>query len=200
MCPTKGWWNRSFHRRVNEGRRGVATRSDFALTTRSVDAHCFSLLHPPTRRVQSLKPKVMNKLKYKFYMKFTKVNEGVIEVPVVPYEIDSGIYLIKIRGRVRKVGEFGSGASGAKARFSTYRTVGKRLVEFYEDPGKKVNGSVITMKMLNEVLEVGESIDIYVSILPGLIEHEGLPYTPSTTVIEKREKERFSKGNKLWLK
>lgn len=142
----------------------------------------------------------MNKLKYKFYMKFTKVSEGMVEVPKVPYEIDSGIYLIKIRGRVRKVGEFGSGRSGAYARFSTYRTVGKRLVEFYEGSGKKHNGSVITMKMLNEVLEVGESVDVYVSILPGMIEYMGLPYSPSTTVIEKREKERFSKVNRLWLK
>ena len=133
-------------------------------------------------------------------MSITKVSEGEIEVPQVPYDIDSGIYLIKIRGRVRKVGEFGSGKAGAKARFSTYRSVGKRLREFYDDPGKKTNGSVITMKMLDEVLEVGESVDVYVSALPGLIERAGLPYTPSTTVIEKREKERFSEGNKLWLK
>jgi len=142
----------------------------------------------------------MDKLRYKFFMKFTKVSEGVIEVPAVPYDVESGIYLIKVRGRVRKVGEFGSGKSGAYERFSTYRSVGKRLVEYYEGSGKKHNGSVITMKMLNEVLEVGESVDVYVSALPGLIEHAGLPYTPSTTVIEKREKERFSKGNKLWLK
>lgn len=42
----------------------MTTRSDFALTTRSVDAHCFSFLHPPTRRVQSLKPKVMCKVSW----------------------------------------------------------------------------------------------------------------------------------------
>ena len=142
----------------------------------------------------------MDKLKYKFYMKFTKVSEGMIDVPIVPYDVESGIYLIKIRGRVRKVGEFGSGKATAYARFSTYRSVGKRLLEFYEGSGKKVNGSLITMKMLNEVLEVGESVDIYVSTLPGMIEYAGLPYTPSTTVIEKREKERFSKENRLWLK
>ena len=161
----------------------------------------FTLLHGGfSHSNQTSQLRVMDKLKYKFYMKFTKVNEGEIEVPQVPYDIDSGIYLIKIRGRVRKVGEFGSGKAGAKARFSTYRSVGKRLREFYEGSGKKVNGSLITMKMLNEVLEVGESVDVYVSTLPGLIEHMGLPYTPSTTVIEKREKERFSKENRLWLK
>lgn len=142
----------------------------------------------------------MDKLRYKFFMKFTKVSEGVIEVPAVPYDVESGIYLIKVRGRVRKVGEFGSGRSGAYARFSTYRSVGKRLLEFYEDSTKKHNGSVITMKMLNEVLEVGEEVVVMISELPGMIEYEGLPYTPSTTVIEKREKERFSKRNKLWLK
>lgn len=142
----------------------------------------------------------MNKLRYRHYLSMTKVEEGVIDVPIVPYEVDSGIYLIKIRGRVRKVGQFGSGEAGAYARFNKYRSTGRRIGDLIESNTGNFSGSYLTMVKLNEVLEVGESAEVYMCEVPGLVYIDGWPRVVSTLIVEKMEKERFSKVNRLWLK
>ena len=130
----------------------------------------------------------------------TKISEGVIDVPTLPSnaELDQGIYIMMYVETPIKVGCFGEGVtSNSKSRFVTYRTVGKNLSE-YLNGGKKQNGSVKTMRIINEKLRPGESVDVYFKPLPASrVLDDGYTYKVDLYKEENKLKNKYK--NSLWL-
>ena len=121
-----------------------------------------------------------------------KIREGYIDVPIVSKEdnIQRGIYIMIVKGKIRKVGIFGEGAdSNKKKRFSGYRSSGKHL-----KPG---NGSYKTMKVLNEKLEVGDEVEVRFKEAPENKVIDGIVYSANLYIMEKILKNKFK--NTLWL-
>lgn len=130
----------------------------------------------------------------------TKVEEGVIDVPILPkeYKLNQGVYIIVFGETPIKVGCFGEGvSSNSQTRFSSYRTVGKNLTSYLES-NKKQNGSVQTMKVLNEKLLPGETVDVYFKPLPdSRVLEDGYTYKVDLYIEEHKLKNKYK--NSLWL-
>lgn len=130
----------------------------------------------------------------------TKIDEGIIDVPVLPpnAELDQGIYIMMYHEIPIKVGCFGEGVtSNSKSRFATYRTVGNNLYE-YLNGSKKQNGSVKTIKLINENLSKGESVDVYFKPLPASrVLEDGYTYKVDLYIEENKLKNKYK--NSLWL-
>lgn len=130
----------------------------------------------------------------------TKLAEGVIDVPYLldEYILKQGLYIMLFEDTPVKVGIFGEGVkSDSKSRFETYRTVGKNL-ESYLNGSKKSNGSVKTMRILNESLLPGESVDVYFKPLPGSrVLEDGYTYKVDLYIEEHKLKNKYK--DTLWL-
>ena len=130
----------------------------------------------------------------------TKISEGIIDVPNLPAkaELDQGVYIMLFDGTPIKVGCFGEGVrSNSKSRFATYRTVGNNLYE-YLDGSRAQNGSVKTIKIINDKLLPGESIDVYFKALPGSkVLEDGYTYKVDLYIEENILKNKYK--NSLWL-
>ena len=126
----------------------------------------------------------------------TKISEGIIDVPSLPAkaELDQGVYIMLFDSTPIKVGCFGEGVnSNSVSRFNNYRSVGKNLNTIDYS-----NGSVKTMKVLNDKLLPGESIDVYFKALPGSrVLEDGYTYKVDLYIEENTLKNKYK--NSLWL-
>ena len=125
-------------------------------------------------------------------MIITKVKEGLIDVPIVKKEniIKRGLYTLTFKGKVRKVGCYGEGvSSNSYTRFATYRNKGKDII-----PG---NGSYKTMKVINENLNVGDTIKVEFIELPEDIELQG--YRWKVDLYHEEDKLKKKHQETLWL-
>ena len=126
----------------------------------------------------------------------TKISEGIIDVPSLPAkaELDQGVYIMLFGTTPIKVGCFGEGVnSNSVSRFNNYRSVGKNLNTIDYN-----NGSVKTMKVLNDKLLPGESIDVYFKPLPGSkVLEDGYTYKVDLYIEENTLKNKYK--NSLWL-
>ena len=130
----------------------------------------------------------------------TKIEEGLIDVPQLPEHaiLDQGLYIMVFDKPV-KVGVFGEGVkSNSKTRFNNYRSVGKNLLSILNGTKKYSNGSVKTMKVLNEKLLPGESVDVYFKPLPpSRILEDGYTYKVDLYTEEHKFKNKYK--DTLWL-
>jgi hypothetical protein len=139
-------------------------------------------------------------LQFEKAFSLTKQEDFLIAVPKLPQEFKykAGVYQWRYRGRVVKVGIFGEGVhSSAYSRYSTYRSVGKALYS-YLSTNKKQNGSVKPMKVLNEKLQQGESVEVHICKVPEELRNiDGLLYRVDLYALE----EFYKNKNKqtLWL-
>jgi len=139
-------------------------------------------------------------LQFEKAFSLTKQEDFLIAVPKLPQEFKykAGVYQWMYKGRVVKVGIFGEGVySSAYSRYSTYRSVGKAL-HSYLSTNKKQNGSVKPMKVLNEKLQQGESVEVYICKVPEELRSiDGLLYRVDLYALE----ESYKSKNKetLWL-
>lgn len=126
----------------------------------------------------------------------TKISEGIIDVPSLPAkaELDQGVYIMLFDSTPIKVGCFGEGVdSNSVSRFNNYRSVGKNLNTIDYS-----NGSVKTMKVINDKLLPGESIDVYFKALPGSkVLEDGYTYKVDLYIEENILKNKYK--NSLWL-
>ena len=126
----------------------------------------------------------------------TKISEGIIDVPSLPAkaELDQGVYIMLFDSTPIKVGCFGEGVdSNSVSRFNNYRSVGKNLNTIDYS-----NGSVKTMKVINDKLLPGESIDVYFKALPGSkVLEDGYTYKVDLYIEENTLKNKYK--NSLWL-
>ena len=121
-----------------------------------------------------------------------KIREGYIDVPIISSEdnIQRGIYIMVVKGKIRKVGIFGEGVnSNSRKRFAGYRSSGKHL-----KPG---NGSYKTMKVLNERLEVGDEVEVRFKKAPENKVIDGIVYSANLYIMEKLLKNKYKES--LWL-
>jgi len=116
----------------------------------------------------SLKPPVK-------VFEITKIDEGVIDVPPLgtnhPYNFKQGLYRWDFYSKMKKdnvtlkCGLFGEGImSNAMTRYNGYRTVGKHLIRKLrrmEEGKERSNGSVVPIKCLNDLLDIGQSVSVY---------------------------------------
>ena len=94
--------------------------------------------------------------------RITKLKEGHIDVPIIKKEniIKRGAYIMRKNGDAIKVGIYGEGVKSTnKTRFADYRHRGKNI-----KPG---NGSYLTMKKLNSILKIGESVEVEFITFPN---------------------------------
>ena len=125
-------------------------------------------------------------------MEITKTKKGVIYVPPLginhQHNIPVGIYEWEFTNPI-KFGLFGEGvSSNASSRYNTYRTVGKNLWKY--EGGE--NGSVESMKILDKILKVNESINVYFyEVINPIIEIDGVRYDVNLACIEKEAKEEY---------
>lgn len=139
-------------------------------------------------------------LRFKKAFSLTKEKDFSIAVPKLPEEFKhkAGIYQWTYKGKVVKIGIFGEGiTSNAYSRYATYRSVGKSL-QGYLFENKKQNGSVKPMKVLNEKLQQGESVEVHIcKVSEELLNLNGLPYRVDLYALE----EFYKNKNKetLWL-
>ena len=139
-------------------------------------------------------------LEFKKAFSLTKEDNFSIAVPKLPEEFKykAGVYQWIYKGVVVKVGIFGEGiSSNAYTRYATYRSVGRAL-HSYLPTNKKQNGSVKPMKVLNEKLEQGESVDVHICKVPEELRNiQGLLYRVDLYALE----EFYKSKNKqtLWL-
>ena len=137
----------------------------------------------------NLKPRVK-------VFEITKKSEYNLVVPPLgvnhQYNFEVGIYEWEIKNNQQtiKFGLFGEGCtSNAATRYAAYRTAGKKLMEYLDIPDKKGNGSVVPMKVLNESLSIGESINVYFyEVINGTIYKDGVRYDIHLATIEKEAK------------
>ena len=125
-------------------------------------------------------------------MIITKVKEGLIDVPIVKKEniIKRGLYTLTFKGEIIKVGCYGEGvSSNSYTRFASYRNKGKNII-----PG---NGSYKTMKVINENLNVGDTIKVDFIELPGDIEVFGYKWKVDLYHEEDKLKKKYK--DTLWL-
>ena len=123
-----------------------------------------------------------------------KINEGYIDVPIIPKKniIRRGLYIFLLLPReiVIKVGIYGEGVkSNNKTRFAVYRSKGKNIV-----PG---NGSYKTMKLLNERLKIGDEVEVIFHKLPEDKIIDGLKWKVDLYDYENKLKEKYKET--LWL-
>jgi hypothetical protein len=141
-----------------------------------------------------------NILEFKKAFSLTKEEDYSIIVPKLPeqFKYKAGVYQWIYQGAVVKVGIFGEGiSSNAYSRYSTYRSVGKAL-HSYLSTNKKQNGSVKPMKVLNEKLKQGESVEVHICKVPEELRSiDGLLYRVDLYALE----ESYKSKNKetLWL-
>lgn len=137
------------------------------------------------------KIKVMNKLRYKFFLKMKKVEEGVIAVDKSPYGIDVAVYTLRYKGEVVKVGLAGNGKRTLRTRMSDYRSGGRCITD----------SSELTLRVLDARMKVGEEIDVYACEMPKpYYDKNGWKVGPLLYDYEHSEQVRFSKRRKLWLR
>ena len=137
----------------------------------------------------NLKPRVK-------VFEITKKSEHKLVVPPLgvnhQYNFKRGIYEWEIKNNKQtiKFGLFGEGVkSNASTRYSAYRTAGKKLIDYLDQPDKKGNGSVVPMKVLNKSLSIGESINVYFyEVINGTIYKDGVRYDIHLATIEKEAK------------
>ena len=128
-------------------------------------------------------------------MQITKIKEGYVEVPKISDNdiLKRGLYLLIYKDKVIKVGIYGEGVNSTnKSRFSSYRSVGKNLNTITYS-----NGSIKTMKILNEKLEIGEHIDVAFKALPDDRFIDGMWWKVDLYQEEKRLKNKYK--HTLWL-
>ena len=121
-----------------------------------------------------------------------KISEGYIDVPLIPKDkvIKRGLYILVYKGRIIKVGIYGEGNSSTnKSRFASYRNSGK-----YLKPG---NGSYKTMKVLDEKLEVGDTVEVRFKELPEDRMIDGYRWKVDLYYEEKKLNDTYK--NSLWL-
>jgi len=121
-----------------------------------------------------------------------KISEGYIDVPLIPKDkvIKRGLYILVYKGRIIKVGIYGEGNSSTnKSRFASYRNSGK-----YLKPG---NGSYKTMKVLDEKLEIGDTVEVRFKELPEDRMIDGYRWKVDLYYEEKKLKDTYK--NSLWL-
>jgi len=121
-----------------------------------------------------------------------KIREGYIDVPKISVEdtIQRGVYIMVVKGKIRKVGIFGEGVgSNSRSRFAAYRSKGKNI-----KPG---NGSYKTMKILDENLKVGDEVEVRFQKMPEDIIKDGIVYSANLYIMEKLLKNKYKKS--LWL-
>ena len=126
-------------------------------------------------------------------MIITKIKEGYIDVPKISKEdtIKNGLYILVYNGSIIKVGIYGEGVNSTnKSRFSAYRSKGKNIV-----PG---NGSYETMRVLNEKLEVGDTVEARFKKFPDDRIIDGHKWKVDLYYEEKKLKDTYK--NSLWLK
>ena len=135
-----------------------------------------------------------------FVFHLTKIEEGLIDVPILPEDLNykSGIYFLVYKGTVVKVGLFGKGVgSNAMSRFNNYRSMGKNYLK-YLDNKKAQNGSYLTIKALSDNLNIGEQVEVY--FVPYSIEQkeiDGIPIMVDLPTIEDKFKSKCK--DTLWL-
>ena len=125
-------------------------------------------------------------------MYITKLKEGHIDVPIIPKDkiIKRGLYTLTYKGKIIKVGIYGEGVnSNNYSRFAQYRCMGKM-----NTPG---NGSYKTIKILNERMVVGDSVEVRFKKLPDDIEMNG--YKWKVDLYHEEEKLKIKHKNTLWL-
>jgi hypothetical protein len=126
-------------------------------------------------------------------MEITKTKKGVIYVPPLginhQHNLQKGIYEWEFIKLTIKFGLFGEGvSSNASSRYADYRTVGKNLWKY--EGGE--NGSVKSIKMLDKILKVNESINVYFyEVINPTIEIDGVRYDINLACIEKEAKEEY---------
>lgn len=130
----------------------------------------------------------------------TKIEEGLIDVPQLPERaiLDQGLYIMLFDDPI-KVGVFGEGvASNSKSRFDSYRSAGKNLTSILNGTKNYSNGSIKTMKVLNEKLLPGESVDVYFKPLPPRrVLEDGYTYKVDLYIEEDKLKNKYK--DTLWL-
>lgn len=125
-------------------------------------------------------------------MIITKVAEGYLDVPIISKEnlIERGLYTLTYKDKIVKVGCYGEGVnSNNYTRFAAYRNKGKDIT-----PG---NGSYKTMKVLNENLEVGDTIKVTFIELPKDRYIDGYWWKVDLYAEEQKLKNQYS--DTLWL-
>ena len=125
-------------------------------------------------------------------MIITKVREGYIHVPIIAKKdiIKRGLYIFIYKGQVIKGGSYGLGFySNNKTRFHMYRSVGLRMFSG--------NGSYNTMKILNEKLKVGDTIEVTFIPLPENIYQDGC--LQKVDVYKEEKKLQAQYKDTLWL-
>lgn len=125
-------------------------------------------------------------------MIITKVEEGYLDVPLISKEnlIERGLYTLTYKDKVVKVGCYGEGVnSNNYTRFAAYRNKGKDIT-----PG---NGSYKTMKVLNENLEVGDTVEVTFIELPKDRYIDGYWWKVDLYAEEQKLKNQYS--DTLWL-
>ena len=134
--------------------------------------------------------------RYKVF-EITKIAEKKLIVPALGtnhhHNLKRGIYEWVHQGNTIKYGLFGEGVdSNASSRYSVYRSSGKHLSKYLENPKKntkKGNGSVKPMTVLDEILKVGESVSVYFyEVINPTIEVDGVRYDINLATIEKEAK------------
>lgn len=123
-------------------------------------------------------------------MIWVKTKEGYIDIPKVNREdmIKRGLYLLFYKGKVIKVGCFGEGVvSNNKTRMASYRSMGRNL-----KPGERVsNGSYKTIKVVNDLLEVGDTIEVKFIELPDDMYLNGYRWKVDLYEEEMKLKEKY---------
>lgn len=125
-------------------------------------------------------------------MIITKIEEGYLDVPLVSKEnlIERGLYTLTYKDKVVKVGCYGEGVnSNNYTRFAAYRNKGKDIT-----PG---NGSYKTMKVLNENLKVGDTVEVTFIELPKDRYIDGYWWKVDLYAEEQKLKNQYS--DTLWL-
>ena len=125
-------------------------------------------------------------------MIITKIKEGHIDVPIIAKKdiIKRGLYTFTYKGQVIKGGCYGLGAtSNNKTRFRMYRSVGLRMFSG--------NGSYNTMKILNEKLKVGDTIEVTFIPLPENIYQDDC--LQKVDVYKEEKKLQAQYKDTLWL-
>ncbi len=137
--------------------------------------------------------------KENYSMIITKIGEYQIDVPTIDVKdiIRYGLYIIIHKGKIRKVGLFGLGAdSDSRKRFYGYRDNGINLKKYIDKP-KRQNGSFKTIKVLNEKLKVGETVEVRFKELPDHKDMDGYRWKVDLSYEEKKLKARYK--DSLWL-
>lgn len=129
-----------------------------------------------------------------------KIGKYELDFPKIyePLDKSIGVYIIKVRGVVRKVGKF-EGTWNKRA--NRYRSVCNILEDIVKGKRERpANGHFLTPFKLYENMEIGESAQIIIRYF-GNIERQpdGEPVSTNVAQVERELKEEYSKIDDLWL-